>query len=72
MNNAGIIIIADWPYSMLVLAEALLFFAMIFLSLPISVIYVVIIGFSVHQLAVCSILNPVIEKRMVKPYEINR
>lgn len=69
LNNAGIIIIADWPFTLLVLAEAAFFFVLVFLSLPVSLIYLALIGFSVHQLALCSIINPVIEKRMIKPYE---
>ena len=69
LKDTVIIAAAKWPVTLLVLADAAAFFALIFLSAPFSFVYLLIVGFSVHQVAVCLIVNGAIQELMIDPYE---
>nr|WP_314463013.1 DUF624 domain-containing protein [uncultured Clostridium sp.] len=69
LKNAVILMIVEWKMSLLLevtiwgMGFAVLAFA------PYSILAVLPIGFSMLQLAVCAIINPVVNKRIIEPYE---
>jgi len=69
IKNAAILMIVEWKTSLLleVTILGLGFSALAFA--PYSIIAVVLFGFSIQQLAVCALVNPVVNKRIIEPYE---
>lgn len=69
LKNAVILMIVEWKMSLLVevtiggIGFAMLAFA------PYSVMIILLMGFSMQQLAICAIINPVVNKRIIEPYE---
>jgi hypothetical protein len=69
LKNAAILMIMEWKTSLLL--ELVIWgmgFAMLAFA-PYSIIIVLPIGFSMQQLAVCALINPVVNKRIIEPYE---
>lgn len=68
LKNAWILMIAEWKTSVLLVAEAVLFWGMILMLAPYSV-WILLAGYSVQQLAVYAIVEPAVNKRILEPYE---
>lgn len=69
LKNAGILILLEWKSSLAVLCVSALFAATALMLLPYSVFWLLVAGFSVHQLCVCAAVCPSVKKRIVEPFE---
>lgn len=69
MKNASIFLLLEWKTDIKILFIEGVFVSFVLLFMPYSVLFVLLIGFSFQQLFLCAILNPVLEQRMIKPYE---
>lgn len=69
LKNAAILMIVEWKVSLLL--EGSLWgigFAMLAFA-PYSIVLILPLGFSTQQLLVCAIINPVVNRRIIEPYE---
>jgi len=69
LKNSLILLIVEWKADLLLLVTMVAFLNVTLLLLPYSLLFVILCGFSVLQLFVCAILEPLLERRIIKPYE---
>ncbi len=69
LKNAVILMIVEWKMSLL-LEVTIVGIGFVMLAFaPYSIMIVLLMGFSIQQLAICAIINPVVNKRIIEPYE---
>jgi hypothetical protein len=69
LKNAVILMIVEWKMSVL-LEVTIVGIGFVMLAFaPYSIMIVLLMGFSIQQLAICAIINPVVNKRIIEPYE---
>ncbi len=69
LKNAVILMIVEWKRSLL-LEVTIVGIGFVMLAFaPYSIMIVLLMGFSIQQLAICAIINPVVNKRIIEPYE---
>lgn len=69
IRNAAILLFLEWKSSIKLLMTSLLYLFFILAFLPYSIVLPVIMGSSVYCLICCSIICPVIKRRITDPYE---
>lgn len=69
LQNALILLFAEWKTSLYVLSVTAVSLILGWILFPYSAVVFVICGYAVIQLAVCCMINPVVQKRIIGPYE---
>lgn len=69
LKNAAILMIVEWKTSLLLEVTILGLGSAMLAFVPYSMMAVLLVSFSVQQLAVCAWVNPVVNKRIIEPYE---
>lgn len=69
IKNALILLLIEWKSSVLLVFIDLCIYILAFSFAPYSIIVMVLIGFSLQQLFLCAIINQVVERRILVPYE---
>jgi len=68
-RNVMILIMVEWPTSLLTAATLFAFWFLILAFAPYTFAIMLLIGFSLQQLLICALLNPVVNRRIIGPYE---
>lgn len=69
IKNSFILIILEWKTSILIFLSILFTDFLILLFIPYSIL-LILFGFIVwQQLLVCSLINPIVNRRIIEPYE---
>lgn len=69
LKNSLILMTVECMRNLLLVCSVLLFWGLLLAFAPYTLLLVVLCGFSVQQLIVCAFLNPVVERRIIEPYE---
>ncbi len=69
LKNSIIIMGVEWQTSLCMAATIFVFWIGILATAPYSILFTLLCGFSLQQLCICAFVNPIIEKRIFKPYE---
>lgn len=68
LKNAVILMITEWKNSLLLAGEQILFWGACLAGAPWS-LWMILLGFGIQQLAVYSIVDPTVKRRIIEPYE---
>lgn len=68
LKNALILMIAEWKNSLVLVAETIVFAGIILAAFPYS-LWLLLFGFSFHQLIVYAAVEAAVNKRIIEPYE---
>ena len=69
LKNACILMLLEWKTSLLVILTAGIFVFIVFGLMPYSVVLLVFGGFAILHLFLCAWLNPVVQRRIIEPFE---
>ncbi len=69
LKNAVILMGVEWQRSLGLVASIFVLWIGILATAPYSIFLVLLFGFSLQQLWICAFVNPIVEKRIFKPYE---
>lgn len=69
LKNAFILMLAEWKRSLIAVVEVTFFGGVVLMTVPYSVLWLLLAGFAIQQLTVCAIIQPAIIRRIVEPYE---
>jgi len=69
IKNTLILMVMEWKKSALLCAFIFTLWVAVLLLFPYSVLIMLIAGFSIQQLVVCAVVLPIVNARIVEPYE---
>lgn len=69
LKNAGILIFLEWRSSLLLILETIIFWGIILVFVPYTILPLLLVGFSLHHLILHALLWPGIRKRIIDPFE---
>lgn len=69
LRNTLILMFAEWKISLCVLAVTVFSLVSGWILFPYSALVFLVCGYAVIQLAVCCMINPAVQKRIIGPYE---